>query len=310
MSLIRKFTLYDANGRELELTSNSNVPVETVENGHICVDNTTSTLLGGGAVFTGSWQDTLNYNVIIIGINTDKASAVDGLDVQWSCDGITVNDHDYFTLLANQNKVFTFSPARRYFRIIYTNGPVAQTTFCIQSVFKKGGFKPSSHRISDSIVNDDDAELVKAVLTGENPGGDFINFSATNGGNFKVSIEELESGVSVNSNSQLKVTPFDSSGDEIIPADYTTQQTIKAILDAIQSLNETMTEFMSRIAFLEGIRGVAADLRVTPLSLPTLSAVTTVSTVTNQTNIGGIPAQTQIPCLQNITAQSNINNVS
>lgn len=92
--------------------------IETIENGHECIDNTTSTPLGGAAVLTGEWQDTLNYNVIIIGISADKASAVDGLDVRWSYDGITVNDHDYFTILANQNKVFTFSPARRYFRII------------------------------------------------------------------------------------------------------------------------------------------------------------------------------------------------
>lgn len=119
-----------------------------------------------------------------------------------------------------------------------------------------------------------------------------------------------ETGTAFSGTNPLPVIAFDSLGDEIIPADYTTQQTIKGILDAIQSLNETMIEFMSRIAFLEGIRGVAADLRVTPLSLPTLSTVTTVSTVTNQTNIGGIPAQTQVPCLQNITAQSNINNVS
>jgi hypothetical protein len=48
-----------------------------------------------------------------------------------------------------------------------------------------------------------------------NPSGEVISVDATNGGNLKVSVEELESGISVNSNSQLRVTPFDSSGGEL-----------------------------------------------------------------------------------------------
>lgn len=77
------------------------------------------------------------------------------------------------------------------------------------------------------------------------------------------------------------------------------------------SLIETMQELVSRISFLAGVRGSSADLRVTPLSLPTLSAVTTVSTLTNQTNIGGFSASTIVGATQNnIAIQSNINNVT
>lgn len=48
------------------------------------------------------------------------------------------------------------------------------------------------------------------------PDGTVTNIDATAGGNLKVSVEELESGISVNGNSQLKTTLFDSSGNEII----------------------------------------------------------------------------------------------
>lgn len=241
MSLIRKFSLIDEiNTRELELTSNSNVPVELKDSsgnaidlqvktnantssiellvnleGHQCTDNSTSTPLGIGGVFIGSgWQDTLDYGVLSIDVVSDKASAVNGLDVQWSVDGINVIDHDYFSIMANNPKTFTFGPARRYYRIVYTNGATAQTTFSMTSLLRRVYVKPSSHRINDAIIGQDDAELVKAVLTGENPGGTFVNFQATTSGNFKVSLEELESGISVNSNSQLKTTPYGSTGIE------------------------------------------------------------------------------------------------
>jgi hypothetical protein len=48
-----------------------------------------------------------------------------------------------------------------------------------------------------------------------NPSGEIVSVDATNGGNLKISLEELESGISVNSNSQLKITPYDSAGNEL-----------------------------------------------------------------------------------------------
>lgn len=161
--------------------------VSTDNNGHICVDNSSSTPLDGGGEFTGEWEDTLNYNTITVGISTDQDSATDGLEVQWSTDASTVNDSDVFTVLANTGKVFTFSPARRYVRIMYTNGGTDQTELSLETTLKKGGFKPSSHRISDSIVADDDAELNKAVLTGEDEDGVFQNVNVTRDGDLTIS---------------------------------------------------------------------------------------------------------------------------
>ena len=172
-------------------TSNNELLVNL--EGHICTDNTTSTPLAEDATFTGGWQDTKNYGVISIAIKSDKASATDGLVVEWSPDQIVVADTDKFTLSANVGKVFTFGPASRYVRVKYTNGAAAQTTFNLETLLRRVYVKPSSHRINDSIVAQDDAELVKAVLTGENPGGTFVNFQATTAGNFKVSLEEYDS---------------------------------------------------------------------------------------------------------------------
>lgn len=204
----------DKNGLSVELTPTGNLPVESINNGHICTDNSTQTPLINGGVFDGDWQDTLNYNTITIGVSTDQDSANDGLDIQWSSEGTIIDDHDYFSLFANNGKVFTFSPARRYFKVVYTNGGTTQTVFDIQSIFKKGGFKDSSHRINDAIVGEDDAALRKSVITGLAPDGTFKNVQVTNSGNQKISIEEFESAVSDNGKTQLKITPYGSSGTE------------------------------------------------------------------------------------------------
>lgn len=162
--------------------------------GHICEDNSTSTSLLADEVFEGDWQDTLDYNTITLGINSDQDSAEDGLCVCWSADGITINDTDNFTILANKPKVFTFSPARRYFKTYYTNGSADQTTFNIQAQVKRGGFKPSSHRIKESIVADDDATLQKSVLTGEDPFGVFKNVPLQYSGALGVGLEDGQTG--------------------------------------------------------------------------------------------------------------------
>jgi len=180
--------------------------------GHVCLDNSSTDNLNPGAAFTGNWQDTLDYGTVTIGIIADQDSAVDGLVIQWSADGIDVSQDDVFTITANNGKVFTFGAANRYVKVIYTNGGVIQTSFNLQTILRRVAIKNSSHRINDSIVAEDDAELIKAVLTGENPGGTFVNFQSTTAGNFKISLEEFENAISTNSNTQLRTTLYNEAG--------------------------------------------------------------------------------------------------
>lgn len=194
---------------------NNDGQLKVVLDGKVDPNNTSKNLLLANATFTGTATDTINYAIIFVNVYSNVASAINGLKVQVSSDATNWRTGEQFSIQAGSEKTFSFQPSRRYFRVVYTNGATNQTTFDLEVLLKKNNSKPSSHRIQDEIVNDDDAELVKAVLTGEKPNGTFTNFSATNGGNFKVSLEELESGISTNSNTQLKVTPYTSTGKEI-----------------------------------------------------------------------------------------------
>lgn len=98
------------------------------------------------------------------------------------------------------------------------------------------------------------------------------------------------------------------------PTSYDQQTDLKDLTEAILDAAEQLT-------FLAGVKGIAADLRVTLLggALSTLSTVTTVTTVstvttvaalTNLVNIGGFSTPQVVPSAVNQTAiQSNLNNI-
>ena len=154
--------------------------------GEVSTKNSSSTPLTGDGIFTGISEDIKNESVIIVTVFSDVASATDGLSVQWSTDAINWDGADVFSIPANTQKTFSFQPVARYYRVVYTNGTSEQSEFRLQSILKASYIKPSSHRIQDSISTDDDAELVKSVITGENGVGIFKNVLVTADGNLSV----------------------------------------------------------------------------------------------------------------------------
>jgi hypothetical protein len=140
----------------------------TMTPGHISTDNSSTTPLLADGVFTGEWENITNFGVIVVSSTSNVASATDGLMLEFSTDGtvagiISVDD---YTLSAGAKKTFSFQAAAQFFRVVYTNGGAPQSTFNLQTILKPYYVKPSSHRIQDNIVDDDDAELTKSVLTG------------------------------------------------------------------------------------------------------------------------------------------------
>ncbi len=157
--------------------------------------NSTTTVLdpAGVNVFTGSATDILNCGVVFVNVSTNVASATDGLSIQQSSDGTNWDHTDVYTVPAGGNKNYAINPHARYLRVVYTNGTTIQAHFRLQTICK-GMSVPSSHRIQDAITDDDDARLVKAVLTGKN-NGTFVNVLTTVDGN--LTIADKSSGLAI-----------------------------------------------------------------------------------------------------------------
>ena len=156
--------------------------------GEVDDNNSTTTILdpGGTNVFTGTATEILNCGIVFVNIATDQASATDGLSIQQSSDGTNWDHTDEYTVAVGANKNYSLNPHSKWFRVVYTNGAIIQGYFRLQSICK-GNSKPSSHRIKDDIIGDDDCELVKAAITGINGDGLWHNIKSTSDGNLTIS---------------------------------------------------------------------------------------------------------------------------
>jgi hypothetical protein len=212
-------TLYDEGGQAVDVNADGQLHV--VMEGKSDLNNSTEVPLGIDGVFTGTSTEILEFSAIAILLTSDADSAIDGLSIQFSDDGILWHIGETYTLLANATKFFTPPCQAKYYRIVYTNGGVAQTTFHLHPTLKKNPIKWSSHRVQDNLNDEDDGTLQLSVLKLRTAQNTYVSGSATATGNFKVSLEELESGVSSNSNSQLNVTLFDEGGVPVSVDDST-----------------------------------------------------------------------------------------
>lgn len=149
--------------------------------------NSTTSTLTANSVFTGTWVDVLEFAHVTIHVKASHDSASGGLQIQWSTDGSNIDDTDSFKVVAATGKIFTFGPQARYMRIVYTNGTTNQTYFRLQTILKTFFQKASSHRINANIMTEDDAELVKAVITAEDNTGVFKNIRSDSAGRLLIS---------------------------------------------------------------------------------------------------------------------------
>lgn len=169
------------NGAEMVVNPDGTINVRINAIAVVSSANSTSTPLGSNGTFTGAFEEVKDYSMVSIMINSDQASAAGGFILDWSTDGVNIDDSDLLSFSPSlaANKQYTFGPIARYFRLRYTNGAVAQTTFRLQVMYRIIPLKPSSHRIGNAISAEADAELSKAVLTGPNETGSFVNINTT-----------------------------------------------------------------------------------------------------------------------------------
>ena len=153
-------------------------------------NNSTSTPLAAGATWTGMATDATRYGTATIAMYSDVDSGIDGLRIQYSTDGTNWDHSDDYNYTALHGKVYKVGNVAKYFRVVLINGASPQSELRLQTTLNSYYTKPSSHRITDIISTEDDAELMKSILTAQKPNGDFANIPSTYRGNLSVSIGE------------------------------------------------------------------------------------------------------------------------
>lgn len=201
--------LTDTQIRATPLPVSGSVDVNPADISVVCPTNSSSIPLGANASFNGTYQELTKYSNLSINVISDVDSALDGFVVHWSIDGVTDTDVDTFTITANHGKQYTFGVTTKYFKVTYLNGATPQGNFELQTIKHTGSPKPSSHRVDDQIVADDDAELTKSVITGKAPDNTYRNVNTSMDGTLMVGIDDMQA----DAGGRVRVSQIQTLGD-------------------------------------------------------------------------------------------------
>ena len=108
---------------------------EPARGGVISTGNSSTATLAGDAVFTGTGEDVSNYASLSVVYSSDVAAAASGLSMEFSQDNTNWDAKLIGDLGAKTFDVHSLRPTAKFFRIVYTNGSVAQSHFRLQVMY-------------------------------------------------------------------------------------------------------------------------------------------------------------------------------
>ncbi|MCA9329389.1 hypothetical protein KDA11_01995 [Candidatus Saccharibacteria bacterium] len=126
--------------------------------GNISTGNSTTTPLAAAGVFTGTWVDVTRYNSVVVGGSSDAPAAT--VELQFSTDGTNLDVNNATPISTTSFGVNAIVSAK-FFRVVYTNGTGAQSTFRLQTSLKLGSTASSS---STSIISGGGSSILDPTL--------------------------------------------------------------------------------------------------------------------------------------------------
>lgn len=145
---------------------NGILSVVITSNGFISTLNSSSTPLGTSGALTGTGEDVTEWGEARVSVFADQAGATDGFQMQQSTNNVNWDLIDSYTIPASSGKTFSVALSQKFFRVVNTNGGVAQGVMRLQTKYFKSYNKGSSVRPQDGRSIQNDCEEVNANLMG------------------------------------------------------------------------------------------------------------------------------------------------
>ena len=258
-------TLTALNAKIPSLAASGGIPVEVLQqDGLIDSGNTTSATLGAGGVFTGTWKDGTNWSAFQLGVFSDRASATNGLNVQFSYDGVTVHHNHYYTYAGGSSGIgYAFPVEFRYFRVVYTNNAVAQATFRLITVLKANSIQPSQYRLTNALSDETQASVTRSLIFGKTTGGGggYVDVKVNPSGALTVDSTVTSSALPTGAATEAtlsalnaKVTACNTGSVTIassaLPSGAATETTLQSVQTAAQSSSFTLSSIDNTVTGL------------------------------------------------------------
>jgi hypothetical protein len=231
-------------------------------NAVVSTANSSTTPLGISGVFTGTAELTDAYSTITIFAFSDKASATNGLSLQFSQDATNWDFLSATSVAANDGVTLVLAPVGRYFRVIYTNGGTAQTTFRLQTKFHSVALSPIILPLSTALTADIPTSVSHAVIAGRSTagGGSFIDVKVNPSGTLQVG-GTIDAVTSITNSVTVAGTVTANAGTNLNTSALSleaTQLLLMARADTFKTRSDTFTSTTS---------GTTVDVSASPMSM-------------------------------------------
>lgn len=185
--------------------------------GLVDAGNSTTTPLGSLGIFLGTWVDALDYSQVSVAASSNVDSFPHGWILEWSQDGVNVDDQDFLSLGAG-SRTYTINTRGRYFRVNYKNGSLAQTTFRLTTLLRAVAVGQDNDPIDHAINHDTLVVMTRSVIVGETTagGGGFVNVKVNPSGTLEVNANQGTHD-NLNANANLQVGNADVANGNPVP---------------------------------------------------------------------------------------------
>jgi hypothetical protein len=154
-----------------------NTSDDNVDPSNISMFNSTSVALTANANWLGQWEDVSRYTSIRVTYSSNVASATSGVVLQFGISAAQVDISDTYTLdTAGASYTQIVNVLGRYFRVSYTNGASAQTTFYLSTLWSVSESLPLV-KVNDLLMDQTDCLLTRSIMCGRTNMAQFNPFT-------------------------------------------------------------------------------------------------------------------------------------
>lgn len=261
----------------------SDVPTLS-KNGYLAsATNSTTTPLAGGATFTGTAIDTFGYSSISVLVASDVASATNGMQIQYSGDGVNWDEATVDTYTPgsapNVGQCYGGGIRARYARIVYTNGASAQAAFRLSTILRSDSASGDRVDLESTLGLNSHAMLTKSLITGKTTagGGAYVDVKVTPSGalaadvtgTVAVSSSALPTGASTLAEQQSQTTALGTLNTNVgaqADAVATTDTGTFSLIALIKKVAQNITAMSAKLPAALGSTTSANSLSITPAS--------------------------------------------
>ena len=156
----------------------------------ISTDNSTTSLLGAGASFTGVSEDVSNYTTIAVAFNASAKS--DGtLYFEVSQDNVNFISIPFSIPDASIQTPKIWNVVEKYYRLKYTNGATPQSgTFQLQTKYSNGQELGLLTAADQELTAETSVQATKSIITGQNKAGEYKSGVVDSEGHIKVHLHD------------------------------------------------------------------------------------------------------------------------